>query len=195
MLWIISGPSSVGKSTFLASPRCREVTGLGPETPVFFGFDVAGSDTQLTSVDCLFHYNLLRPAALFTKKKKCAQTFAQRLRHSIGLSRTADLEQMQRAAADFRSDPAWAGIIAQGGEKRAVLLIAERDHILDRVRARRQIEAHLEESYQASQWLALYEWLDLPLLYRAWYAELLACGIEPVLLDSHDPEFRPLQLP
>ena len=30
MIWIISGPTSAGKSTFISSPRCAELTGLSP---------------------------------------------------------------------------------------------------------------------------------------------------------------------
>src|SRR5215217_2286916 len=60
MLWIISGPTSVGKSTFLASPRCTELTGLPSGSPVYWPVDNLRAE-DLSSVDAYFHYNILRP--------------------------------------------------------------------------------------------------------------------------------------
>src|SRR5688572_10045319 len=61
--WIISGPLSVGKSVFMASPRCAEITGLPPETPVVWASDESQLDA-LDSSDAYFHYNTLRNARI-----------------------------------------------------------------------------------------------------------------------------------
>ena len=196
MLWIISGPSSAGKSTFLASPRCREITELGPEAQILFGFSLNGPSAQPLEGDLFLHYNLLRPASQFARQRRHAQrSLAGRVRGWLGFRARGAWEQTQEAAAKFRADPAWAEAVALPGPKRAVVLVASRDRILERVRSRRQIEPHLAEAYDPDEWLALYDSLDLPRLYRAWYQELRSLGIEPLLLDSHDAAFRSLAAP
>src|SRR5215207_4277777 len=104
--------------------------------------------------------------------------------------------EWQRAAADFSADPAWAEIAALRLPKTAIVLVAERERILARVRERREIEQAMSAGkpnvYPGDKWLHLYASIDLPALYSAWVAELARCGIACIHVDSNDPEFRPL---
>ena len=194
MLWIVSGPSSAGKSTFLASSRCREITGLGDDAPVRLP-NANGIDTGDLS-DCFVHYNLLRPAHRFLRLggagKPPRRAFLARLLRR-GAAHPDDAAFAQ-ASVDFRDDPAWQAVLAAPSAKRAVLLVAGRERIIERVRARREIEpargAEKSNVYRSEFWLALYERIDLPRLYRAWCEELTACGIDCVLIDSNDLEYR-----
>lgn len=195
MLWIISGPSSVGKSTFLESPRCREVTGLPSDAPVLFAFESGIGSRDLN--DTLFHYNLLRPATRFRRRQAvAAKSWKGRLHRFLRGSASIERETaaLRSAAIAFRQDPAWQAITGQPVQKKAVVLIADRDRILERVQHRREIERAMPEgasnSYKSEEWLWIYERLDLPELYRAWCAELKAAGIEYVTIDSNDPQFR-----
>jgi hypothetical protein len=60
MLWIISGPSSIGKSTLRSSPRIREITSLGPETPMVHSRNL--KKTAGITRNSFLHYNILRQA-------------------------------------------------------------------------------------------------------------------------------------
>ena len=194
MLWIVSGPSSAGKSTFLASPRCREITGLGPDAPVRLP-NATGIEAGDLS-DSFVHYNLLRPAHRFLRLagagKPPRRAFLARLLRR-GTAHPDDAAFAQ-AAVDFRDDPAWRAVLAVPSAKKAVVLVAGRERIIERVRERREIEpnrgAEKSNVYPSKFWLALYARIDLPRLYRAWCDELTACGIDGVLIDSNDLEFR-----
>lgn len=189
MFWIVSGPSSAGKSTFLASPRCREITGLASGAPVRLptaqGLDLAGLG------DGFVHYNLLRPARRFLRETGEPGLFARLLRR--GAARESDAA-FSAACVDFRSDPAWRAVLADPAPRKAVVLVADAECILARVRTRREIEPGERGKganvYPRASWRALYARTDLPRLYRAWCAELAACGIDCVLIDSNDLEFR-----
>ncbi len=194
MLWIVSGPSSAGKSTFLASPRCREITGLGNDAPVRLpnanGIDAGELNGSLV------HYNLLRPAHRFLRLAGAGgpprRAFLARLLRRGAAH--ADDAAFAQASVDFRGDPAWRAVLDAPLAKKAVVLVAGRERIIERVRARREIEpaqgAEKSNVYRSEFWLALYERIDLPRLYRAWCDELTACGIDSAFIDSNDLEFR-----
>ena len=60
MIWIVSGPSSAGKSHFLDSPRAAELTGLARATRVWFPKQI-GPGSPPAGEDAFVHYNILRP--------------------------------------------------------------------------------------------------------------------------------------
>jgi hypothetical protein len=195
MLWIVSGPSSVGKSMFLESERCREITGLPPDAPVLFAFqdNVATADLE----NALFHYNLLRPASFYRRRQLAvAATWRSRICRIFkrGTSPEAEIGRLRRAATGFRHDQVWNDVANQPVKKKVIVLVADQNRIRERVQQRRKIEQIMpsgrSNSYQTEQWLWLYERLDLLELYAAWYAELDAAGIEYLIVDSNNPQFR-----
>jgi len=46
MLWLVSGPSSVGKSVFIKSERFKELTGLRTSLPVLLPKALASQSTS-----------------------------------------------------------------------------------------------------------------------------------------------------
>ncbi len=164
MLWIISGPSSAGKSHFLASPRARELTGLPPETKVWFPKDV-GPGAPPAAEEAFVHYNLLRPAQLLDKAGRDV-----------------------RSAFRYDADPQWLAIAALPQAKKAVIVTARRDMLLARVRGRALVEKGDPHAYGAAKWLRIYERVDLDAVYRLWREELARRGIPAVDVDGNGGE-------
>ena len=194
MLWIVSGPSSVGKTTFMGSPRIGEITGLPANAPVLFPSEKDPGGRDLAG--CLLHDNMLRPAARFGRKQaRLVERPRPLIERLLGRNKVTapDAAAWREAALDFANDPSWAAIVARPVAKRAVVLVASIETILARVRARRVIEPGRDasrETYRPAEWLDLYARLDLPAIYRAWTAELTARGVDYVMVDGNDSEFR-----
>lgn len=165
MLWIISGPTSVGKSTFIRSEECFALTGLRPKkTLVVKPMDMPGLDPRvLTETDCFIHYNMLRPVSLFAKHE-ATETTSQADYHSRSLQ--------------FMADPWWEEFCrrAKDKPKRAVVVVANLAAIVERAGGRR--------GYNIPYWKLLYEKLDLPEIYRAWCTELERQNIPFIFVDA-----------
>lgn len=164
MLWIISGPTSVGKSTFIRSEECFALTGLGPKTLVVRPIDRPALQERLfTETDCFAHYNMLRPVSLFAKHEATDAT-SQR--------------EYQARSVQFTADPWWNEFSrrTKDKEKRAVVLVANLAAILERASGRRD--------YNLPYWRSLYEKLNLPDIYRAWCSELERRQIPFVFVDA-----------
>jgi hypothetical protein len=170
MFWLISGPSSVGKTTFIRSSRCLAITGLSPETPIIKPVNAPGPDARLQSVkDCFVHYNILRPISLFAKR---------------GAQETSAIEEYRARSVRFADDPWWLGFAQAATEKKALVLIANRAGILERARNRSR--------YKFDYWEALYGKVRLSDIYRAWSAELKRAGIPYTFVDTTDSGYAEL---
>jgi hypothetical protein len=172
MFWLISGPSSVGKTTFIRSSRCLEMTGLSPETPIIKPVNAPGPDSRFQSVkDCFVHYNILRPVSLFAKREA---------------EKTSAIEEYRARSVRFADDSWWIGFARAATERKALVLLANRAGILERARNRPR--------YKFDYWKALYEKVRLSDIYRAWSAELNRAGIPHTFVDATDsgyPELDP----
>lgn len=178
MLWIISGPTSVGKSTFITSPRCTEITGLPPETPVVWPATHPRLD-EYDATNVLYHYNILRPLDL---KRRGEQ------------SQLPNKQLAMSSVTDFTQDPRWNDLIRREIAKKAIVLVSSRQTILQRVRQRQIVESpalidQKENRYPPQQWLDLFEQVDLVALYQAWCRELEAYGIPYTLVDSSNSAY------
>ena len=168
MLWIISGPSSVGKSTFIKSEQFFALTGVRADAPVLKPKNQPGLDPRLLGeADCFVHYNILRPVSLFAKREANAQT---------------PDDQFRARSTQFEKDPWWTEFSARTGDKRAVVLVANRGVILHRVANRR--------GYKVEYWRALYQKLNLPDIYRAWCSELERNEIPFVFADATASKYK-----
>src|SRR5688500_3684550 len=98
MIWIVSGPTSGGKSTFMDSRRCEQVTGLPRLTRVWFPKEI-GPGSPPPGTDALIHYNILRP-----------------------FQKAEDPRDVKVDARLFESDPKWHAIVDLPGKKRAVVI-------------------------------------------------------------------------
>jgi 2-polyprenyl-3-methyl-5-hydroxy-6-metoxy-1,4-benzoquinol methylase len=178
MLWIISGPSSVGKSSFIASSRCGEITGISSESSVFWPANQSDLDEHY-GADVLYHYNTLRPMHLkrMSNRPKLAR------RQAVVTSETA-----------FDQDPSWNALVDYEMDKKTIVLVASKQTILQRARQREAIEnLHSTGSqvnrYPVERWLELIERTDLVANYRAWCQELRLCGIEYELVDASNDSY------
>jgi hypothetical protein len=170
MLWIISGPSSVGKTTFIRNSRSLALTGLPPDTPIIKPVNAPGPDARLQNVkDCFVHYNILRPVSLFAK------------RHA---QKTSTIEDYRARSVRFADDPWWLHFCQVAAEKKALILIANRTGILERARNRSR--------YKFDYWKALYEKVRLSDIYRAWSAELKRAEIPHTFVDTTDSGYAEL---
>jgi hypothetical protein len=170
MLWIISGPSSVGKTTFIRSSRCFEITSLLAETRIIKPVNTPGPDVRLRGLDdCFVQYNILRPVSLFAKRQAAPET---------------PVEEYRTRSVQFADDPWWVGFSQLATPKKALVLVANRAGILERASSRPR--------YKIDYWKALYEKLNLAEIYRAWALELKRAEIPYTFIDAINPGYAEL---
>jgi SAM-dependent methyltransferase len=187
VLWIISGPASVGKSNFIISPRCAEITGLPTGTPVVW----PATQNRLDEFDdpapeAFYHYNILRPLHV---KRRYEQRGAPKAGSAI------------RSASDFGHELRWADLNERPIPKKALVLVASKQLILERVRQRRNHEPSAlrakqegpDDSYDVAWWLGFLEEVNLTDLYQAWCRELRDRGIPYVLVDATDDAYSVIE--
>jgi hypothetical protein len=160
MIWIVSGPTSAGKSTFVASRRCEQMTALPSSTRVWFPKEIAPGSPP-PGADALIHYNILRP-----------------------FQKAEDPRAVKVDARLFDADPKWHAIIDLPAKKRAVVVVASKGKLVERVKARAHVEAGEPHEYGVEKWLRVYEAIDLDAVYAAWRAELARHGISAVNVDG-----------
>ena len=162
-LCIVSGPSSAGKSAFIHSPRAAALTGLGPDTRVLGPkrFRVKRALKQ----DVILHYNLTRPAQRAIKRGVAGGPYT------------------------FDRDTRLLEALAMPAERSAVILVVDRETLIERVRRRQVGGPGRREPYDRDFFLNLYERLDLDRLYEAWRGELRRRAIPYLEIDACDEAF------
>lgn len=171
MIHIISGPSCAGKSTFLENKQARAAVGIPITGPVVYPGDLASNKNALQE-SCLFHYNILRPTELSYKKIFC----------------------LSGRKYNFKMDSLWVDTSKVAQPKKAVILVASRSVIKDRMLSRQHIEpisltGKKPIKYRNSRWIEMLNTVDLPRLYLAWCSELEQSDIEFVLVNSKDGHY------
>jgi len=208
MLWLISGPSSVGKSVFLRSHRFEELTGLRPGVPVFMGPALASNRVDLPLGDYIVHYNMLRPVTVKTKTpsqpvhwRPVSQFFRQvktRTKQMRGKTEPAQVSPTEQLGIDFDADRAWNVICQQDVEKKAIVLVAKRRTLLQRSANRQVIEStgltrRKEKRYPFREWLDIFENTDLVQLYQTWCLTLEERGIPYILVDANNDLYQVIE--
>jgi 2-polyprenyl-3-methyl-5-hydroxy-6-metoxy-1,4-benzoquinol methylase len=138
---------------------------------------------ELGATDALYHYNILRP---------------------LDLKRRYELRGLPKGqsaiskAADFDRDPQWNYLTRVETAKKAVVLVAGRQTILQRIRQRQVVESPAlmddkDSLYPTQQWLDLIEQVDLVALYRAWCGELRSRDIPYTLVDSSNDAYQVIE--
>jgi hypothetical protein len=163
MAILITGPSSVGKSMFLASPECRRF-GVDRRRQVVFGSRIKKSSFP---TDALVHYNLLHGALEFS----------------------FDLSDLG-SGWGFDDDPVFTRIVGSGLIERCIVLVAPLSELMERMRNRTVVEADDPALYDASLWQEIISRLDLDHVYEALFSALdgLAIPYRVVFSSSQRPE-------
>jgi 2-polyprenyl-3-methyl-5-hydroxy-6-metoxy-1,4-benzoquinol methylase len=167
----------------MVSPRCAEITELPTGTPVVWPATQDRLDEfDGPAPDAFYHYNILRPLHL---KRRYEQQGAPKAGYRI------------KSAYDFEHEPRWVRLNKRLIPKRAVVLVASKQLIMERVRQRRTFEPSAlrvkqegpEDSYNVARWLGFLEEVDLTTLYQAWCRELRDRGIPYMLVDASDDAY------
>lgn len=160
MTIIVTGPSSVGKSTFLKSPTLRSL-GIG-ERPVVFGYELADRDAPAFS---LVHYNLLHYALE---------------PHESGGDKESGL----------LTEPIFRKILEGRPAERAIVIVTSLSNLRKRMQGRTLVEEHLPDGrYDRRAWLEISSKTDFFRLYELLFSALDAHGIPFEVYHSHDGIF------
>jgi hypothetical protein len=176
MICIVSGPSCSGKSTFLRTHAAGKVSCIPPSAPVIY--PARGKRSQpLPICPCFFHYNLLRPADALYK---------------AGTDVTAQY-------TDFSADRAWKTVSLSPLPKKAIVLVAGKRDLLQRMTQRRRIGENFifeifNPRYKSDYWVSLLHAVDLAFLYAGWIRELHELAIDTVLLDASSLLYKTLDI-
>jgi SAM-dependent methyltransferase len=176
MIWIISGPTSAGKSTFIMSPRCAELTGLAPSTAVIWTAAASALDS-FASTDVLFHYNILRLQEL------------RRLKRELARSSMEDTRDGTLRGFKFDRHAAWINVATSPHPKKAIVVVVSKQTLAERMSQVRPKEwpelRGWTSNYSHDKWTGLLERVDLAALYRDWLQELRNNSISYLLVDSN----------
>jgi AAA+ ATPase superfamily predicted ATPase len=163
---LVIGPSSVGKSTLIASPLFVH---LGLERPrIVYGTDLVAANVPPQSV---VHYNMLH-----------------QVQHAKGVRNATE------AGWDYTTEPVFKKIVTSGLIQHCVVLVAPIKEIIERIERRKVIEDLNPRRYNRELWIEAMRSLDLVELYNKLFAELDRAGIPFVVLFSSgqaDPRFLP----
>ena len=161
-LWIVGGPSSAGKTTFIKSGAFEVVTGLPKNTPVVRPGRARDKLVLLLTSDVIVHYNLLRPVLW-------AQNQQDPVVDSLDF---------------YANDSVWRLLVKLPVNKRAAIVHADDETVLGRVRDRRTREPWSELPYDGSKFDSAYAKWPPSTLYAAWRKELTRVGIPATEVDS-----------
>ena len=188
--WIVSGPSCAGKSTFMESPRCAEITGLEKRSRVVFPGEIEAGGWPVGE-QWLLHYNILRPYDELRLSKKFAGVPARCFPPSF-------LWKRFRAEWSYDLDPAWRAV--RSGKERpsgAVVLAASRGTLVSRASKRRMIEPGKDaprfNEYPSRRWAGIIGAVDMTAVYGSWLSELEKMGTKIEVVDSSAPEFGTIE--
>lgn len=187
-MWLICGPSSVGKSTFIESGKAAHFANLPNNTPTKFPVEFE-SDLFIPNSDFFLHYNILRPYHFIDNSTKYSD-FVNRLKRFFFLEHHSSTEwEYIKSSWVYQKDTSWRNILNTKYAKKAIILVSTKNIIIERTKQRLIIEnLHLTNTnqgkYPSSFWINLYNKIDLNDIYRIWCNELDQHGIDYICIDT-----------
>jgi hypothetical protein len=163
---LVIGPSSVGKSTLIASPFFMHLGLRRPGT--VYGTDLIASNVP---PHCVIHYNMLHQA-----------------------ERAKGDWSAAKANWDYTAEPAFKKIVTSGLIQHCIVLVAPIEEMVERMERRKVVEDLNPRRYNRELWIEAMRRLDLAELYNKLFTELDRAGIPFVVLFSSgqaDPRFLP----
>jgi SAM-dependent methyltransferase len=158
------------------SPRCPELTGLGPGTPIVWASASRDLD-GIASADVLLHYNILRQSEL------------KRLNRSRDRSSIEDVGDSNLSGFKFDRHAAWINVATSPHPKKAIVVVVSKQTLAERMSQVRPKEwpelRGWTSNYSHDKWTGLLERVDLAALYRDWLQELRNNSISYLLVDSN----------
>jgi len=193
MIWIISGPSCVGKSSFIQHGYVEQFTGLPSSIPTIFPLTLECS--QNLPKTFFFHYNILRPYRIVTKKHTWKVFFKSFLNKIHIFPKIFSNYYF----SIYKKDLPWQKLLKINIPKRAIILVTGKEELLRRAGSRSLFEDsffHGEkiEGYPSIEWIEYLMSIDLEKIYLNWFDELVRHNIDYTILDSTNFFYRRLSL-
>lgn len=206
-IWIISGPTSCGKSTFIENCPWQKIGLPSKNLPVFFPAQLLKGAPLLGYKDVILHYNILRPKlfySILTKTrpdqhapegdrclKKLLAFFVKSKQQSFSLQ-SFSWEEL-KPIWNYKSDPLFDLLTRMGVQLKACVLVANRNLIRRRILKRKFAEKKrfLDKTplYNRTYWLSVLNCVNLFDVYNSWLNFLQQNQIEYQLYNSNTLEF------
>lgn len=200
-VWIVSGPSCCGKSTFIEKIPFEKVGFPSADLPVFFPAQLLRGESIGKYQDVILHYNILRPYRIYSEARSKSgngyHKYIKRLftfwRKSKGQSYT--WEEL-KPSWDYQKDSLFVYLNKLGVHLKAVVLVANKHLVKQRMQKRKLVEkswvSDRELSYPRSYWLNVLEHVDLLAVYNSWINFLRFNRIEYQLYNSDTIDYPQL---
>ena len=175
IIWLISGPTSVGKSTFINSERCSEITNCPKDTPTIMAHSFQSS--VISDLPVYLHYNILRSSEV-----------------KSGLFDLFFRDEKKITEFEFQDDSIWTEILHANKIIKAIVLVSSEETILRRLEERQVVEYEhrvkgKSRKYPKRKWKRIVSYVDMLSLYKQWCQELKLRGIPYILLNSQDRSY------
>lgn len=200
MILIISGPSSVGKSTIINSGRLAKLVPIEQGARIVFPQQLEAHDLD-GNANIIFHYNMLRPVHFMAKTNMMLLFVTQRISLCFtSLPFFCSLHRRYlRSLWHYSSlDPAWRDVAKSGAQKTAIVMVAPKRVLMSRAKQRSIVEQGVgvgkkRGRYDSGFWLNIYGKLDLAEVYKLWCETLERSSINYIMLESNDGSYNVIQ--
>jgi len=167
---------------------------------VVFGYQSSAEMWQLgeKSSNILFHYNIARHLASYYSAKNM-RLLSRIVPENLCSAVLSGVNKLW--PANFHSDlenrsGAWYTLQQLDHTKKAIILVADRPTLLERVDGRDLVEPLWTDEtsqYSRTLWRKIYEQADLLSLYQGWCDFLEAQNIPYRLVDSRMADYQPIE--
>ena len=196
-MFIISGPSSVGKSHFIQSGYAAIITGLAADAPVYIPGE--GIPTPLpNNRDCFVHYNINRPAH-FIKCFDLKNNLINKIKYTkwifINIFKKGYYWKSVKKIWNYELDPIWRQLVSEPFIIEAIILIAREEILLERIQNRIFVEpkgfSRLSRiKYKSNDVRKFYKKINILDIYNIWIKELKEKHIPYTLIDTSKQTYR-----